>query len=216
MPDLVGVRALAKAVNKGQGTISKHAAAGKIPIAKRDDKGNPLFDVDEVRRVYESNINPLMRRTGDEVAPPDGDHVDAELHDGGEGESERRSGASPRASSGLLRQQTLERQLRNRRLLRQIAEDEGLTVLRRDVELEQTTIARRTRDAVTNGMADKAGAAYAFAGAPRTEAEWRVWLAERAREVFNTFEATLALENDDEFDDESAVDAGKPVAEGSP
>lgn len=213
---LVGVRDLAKALGKSQGTISKHAAAGKIPVAERDEKGNPRFDVDEVRRAYENNVNPLMRRHGAAVEPPTDDDRDEESGDGDGGE--RRSAPSPRASSGLLRQQTLERQLRNRRLLRQIAEDEGLTVLRRDVELEQTTIARRTRDAVTNGMADKAGAAYAFAGTPRTEADWRVWLVERSREVFNTFEATLALENDDEFGDESAIGElpGESFTEGGP
>jgi hypothetical protein len=61
-------------------------------------------------------------------------------------------------------------------------------------------------------MADKASSAYAFAGTPRTEADWRVWLAERVRDVFNAFEATLALEDDDEFTDEPAVDrnAGAP------
>jgi hypothetical protein len=75
-------------------------------------------------------------------------------------------------------------------------------VLKTVVEREQTTMARRTRDAVVNGMAGKATAAYLYAGTPRSEADWRLWLAEQAQTVFNEFAATLALENDDEFDDE--------------
>lgn len=47
----LGVRALAAELKKSAGTISKHAAAGKVPVAARDDKGNPLFDIAAVRAV---------------------------------------------------------------------------------------------------------------------------------------------------------------------
>jgi hypothetical protein len=86
--------------------------------------------------------------------------------------------------------------------LGQLAYQEGLLVLKSVVDREQTTMARRTRDAVVNGMAGKATAAYLFASTPRSEAAWWVWLAGQVQTVFNEFAATLALENDDEFDDE--------------
>lgn len=207
---LIGVSALAAELKIGKGTVSKQAASGKIPVADRDAKGSPLFDIDAVRAARANNLNPLMRR---EVPESEGEGPSGPID--GEASAERRS-LGPRPPSALVEQQKLEKQLKNRRLLRQIAEDEGLTVLKSVVELEQTTMARRTRDAVTNFMADKASQAYAFAGTPRTEADWRVWLAERTREGFNSHEATLALENDDEFGDESAVDDDQLAGEVAP
>jgi hypothetical protein len=195
-------------------------AAGKIPVASRDENGAPLFDVEQVQAVYESGINPLMRRQGGAIegpAPaPDLDEEYEEEAAGAEQEQsgERRSASQPqpRAPGGLLQQQILDRQLRNRRLVRQIGEDEGRLVLRAVVEDEQTTMARRTRDLVASFLSDKASAAYAFAGTPRTEAEWRVWLSERATEAFNHLASTLSLEDDDEFEDEQPADgdAGEP------
>jgi hypothetical protein len=219
---LVGVTELATALGRSKGTISKHAAADKIPVAGRDANGAPLFDVDQVRAAYENGINPLMRRQGEAIegempAPL----LEAEVAEGADRGAEleteapeRRSGSpAPRAPGGLLQQQILDRQLRNRRLVRQIGEDEGRLVLRAVVEDEQTTMARRTRDLVAGFMADKASAAYAFAGTPRTEAEWRVWLSERVTEAFNHLASTLALEDDDEFeDDANPGDAGAPDA----
>ncbi len=217
---LVGVSELATALGRSKGTISKHAAAEKIPVADRTPDGAPLFDVDQVRAAYENGINPLMRRQGEAVAA--GDRPAPDLEDDGQGAEgadrgaeleptgERRSGSpAPRVPSGLLQQQILDRQLRNRRLVRQIGEDEARLVLRAIVEDEQTTMARRTRDLVAGYLADKASAAYAFAGTARTEAEWRVWLGERATEAFNHLASTLALEDDDEFeDDANSGDAG--------
>ncbi len=213
---LLGVSALAAKLGIGKSTISKHAAAGKIPIAKRDDKGRPLFDLARVR-IAREDLSELMRRregAAEEAAAetddtPAGDQTDL---------LERRSDGPPRAPSALQAAALTEKQLKGRKLLGELAQREGLTVLRSIVELDQTTIARRTRDAVTGGMADKASSAYAFAGTPRTEADWRVWLAERVREVFNAFEATLALEDDDEFTDEPAVtgSAGQPSSQGDP
>jgi hypothetical protein len=196
--DLLGVSALAAKLGISKGTVSKQANAGKIPIAERDAKGNPLFSLADVERAREDNLNPLMRRT--EEPAPAADDQPAE--------------SPQRAPSELQLAAINEKQLKGRKLLGDLAAREGLTVLKSIVELEQTTIARRTRDSVTNGMAEKASAAYSFAGTPRTEAEWRVWLTERTREAFNTFEATLALETDDEFDDEHSVVAGDAVAEG--
>ncbi len=216
---LVGVTELAAALGRSKGTISKHAAADKIPVADRTPDGAPLFDVDQVRAAYENGINPLMRRQGEAIAggtaAPDleDDDQDAEGADRGaelETGGERRSGSpAPRAPSGLLQQQILDRQLRNRRLVRQIGEDEARLVLRAIVEDEQTTMARRTRDLVAGYLADKASTAYAFAGTARTEAEWRVWLGERTTEAFNHLASTLALEDGDEFEDDSdSGDAG--------
>jgi hypothetical protein len=194
---LIGVTACAAAVGKSAGTISKHAKAGKIPVADRDGNGAPLFDVDQVRHAYENGINPLMRRHGDAVQP--GDAVPAFDPEEGAAPERRSVPAAPRGLSGLQQQVVTEKQLKNRRLVRQIGEDEGRLVLRAVVDDEQTTLARRTRDSVTGFMGDKASAAYAFAGTPRTEADWRVWLLERTREAFNHFAAALDLEDDDEF-----------------
>lgn len=216
--DLLGVSALAARIGIGKSTISKHAAAGKIPVAKRDEKDRPLFDLAAVLKARE-DLNELMRRSGNASSaaarPADEEPVDGSAHDD---LLERRSAEASRAPSALQAAALTEKQLKGRKLLGELANREGLMVLRSIVELDQTTLARRTRDAVTNGMADKASSAYAFAGTPRTEADWRVWLAERVREVFNTFEATLALEDDDEFTDEPAVDrnAGQPASEGDP
>lgn len=205
--DLLGVSALAAKLGIGKSTISKHAAAGKIPIAKRDEKDRPLFDLAAVLKARE-DLNDLMRRNGGASRAPAGPPDD----EGSDDLLERRSAEASRAPSALQVAALTEKQLKGRKLLGELANREGLMVLRSIVELDQTTLARRTRDAVTNGMADKASSAYAFAGTPRTEADWRVWLAERVREVFNAFEATLALEDDDEFTDEPAVDrnAGEP------
>jgi len=229
MADLVGVSELARQLKKSKGTISKHAEAGKIPVADRDKNGAPLFDVDQVRQAYEPNINPLMRRQGEPVAPPAkqpdldiavdqpvgaDDQVDDDQDDTA---GERRSVGSGGGDKTLLQEQVTERQLRNRRLTRQIGEDEGRLVLRSIVEEEQTTMARQTRDAVTAYLGDKASAAYAFAAQPRTESEWRVWLSERSREAFNHFESTLALQDDDEFDeDEQSVDGDTGPTDAAP
>jgi hypothetical protein len=195
---LVGVSALARAIGKTKSTISKHAAGKKIPVAGYDQKGAPLFDVEAVRSSYGDDLNELMRRT------PEGD-------DGGdndvEAKAERRSTPSaPREPSALQRAAIAEKELKGRKLLGEIAEREGLTVLRSVVDLDQTTIARRTRDTVLAFMSDKASNAYAFAGQPRTEAEWRIWLTEQTREAFNHLAAQLALEDDDEFGDDDARD----------
>jgi hypothetical protein len=212
MVDLVGVSALAIALGKSKGTISKHADKGKIPVADRDKSGAPLFDVEQVRAVYDSNMNVAMRRTGGAVEPPAPPELEDEADDSPDEleQTERRSvssaPAAPREPSGLLRQQVVEKQLKNRRLLRAIGEDEGRLVLRAIVEEEQVTAARKTRDSILAFFADRASAAYAFAGQPRTEAEWRVWLSEQATEAFNRHAATLALEAEDgdEFSDEQS------------
>ncbi len=196
---LVGVQELARSLTpvRSKGTISKHAKSGKIPVASYDKNGAPLFDLEQVQAAYENAINPLMRRQGEPIEPSEAP-LDIE-----EAYPERRS---PRPVSGLQGEVETEKRLKNRRLVRQIGEDEGRLVLRTVVDDEQTTMARRTRDAVTGFLADKASTAYAFAAKPRTEAEWRVWLAERTREAFNHFASTLALEEDDEFDGDNDVD----------
>jgi len=216
MPDLVGVSALADALGKSKGMISKHAKAGKIPVADRDKNKAPLFDVEQVRASYENNMNVAMRRDGAAAierppAPPLEDEDDGELEQAGE----RRSATPTREPSGLLRQQVVEKQLKNRRLVQQLGKDEGLLVLRSIADEDGVTAARKTRDAVVGFMADRASAAYAFAGQPRTEAEWRVWLSEQATEAFNRHAATLALEESDEFGDEQPDEsvAGEPHGE---
>lgn len=202
--DLVGVSALAAALKIGKGTVSKHAAAGKIPIADRDAKGNPLFDIEAVRRARDANLNPLMRRGAD----PDGESDD----DVGDVPGERRSDPAPRPASALVEQQKLEKQLKNRRLLRQVADDEGLLVLKSVVEETTMTLARRTRDGVTGHMTDKASALYAFIGQqPRTESELRVWLQEITAQAFNDAAQAIAAEDGDEFDDADAVEPGEPL-----
>jgi DNA methylase len=116
---LVGVTQLAAALGRSKGTISKHADAGKIPVAERDARGNPLFDVDQVRAVYEQGINPRMRRQG---APVHGTMPAPELEDDDELEQPERRSPGPRPSnagtggSGLQQQLVMERRLRNRRL----------------------------------------------------------------------------------------------------
>lgn len=210
MGDLVGVSALAAALKIGKGTISKQAAAGKIPVAERDAKGNPLFDVEAVRAARDTNLNPLMRR--DVVVPDGGDAA------GEDDSTERRSvDPSPRQPpSGLVAEQKLEKELKNRRLLRQVADDEGLLVLKMVVEEATMTFSRRTRDGVTGLMTDKASALYAFIGQQsRTEAELRVWLQESTSQAFNDTAQAIAAEDGDEFDDADAVDAGEPQAERS-
>jgi hypothetical protein len=209
---LLGVQQLAAALGVAKGTVSKRASAGTIPVAERDKHGHPLFDLESVRRVWEQNVNPLMRRAGAEVAPPssrptlesDDDVADDDFDD-------RRSAAqAPRAPSGLLQQQVVERRLRNRRLLRQLGEDEGLFVLKAIVENDVVTMARQTRDGVAAQMADFAGELYAFAAKPRTEGEWRIWLSEHTGRAFDEVEKALAAEKGDEFGDGSPADSSQP------
>lgn len=206
MSELLGVSALATAIGVGKGTISKHAAAGKIPIASRDSKGNPLFDLDAVREARGSNLNPLMRR---EPA------ASASVSDGEEGQAPQSERRSPREPSALVEQQKLEKQLKNRRLLKQVADDEGLLVLRSIVEADVQTLSRRTRDGVTGQMSEKASALYAFVHErPRTEAEFRVWLSEQTGAAFDETSRAIALEDEDEFDDAGAdsLEHGQPDA----
>ena len=213
---LVGVSALAAVLKIGKGTVSKQAAAGKIPIADRDGKGNPLFDVEAVKAARDSNLNPLMRRD----APAD-DTATLPLpvtpeDEGDDDRAERRS-AGPRPTSALVEQQRLEKQLKNRRLLRQVADDEGLLVLKAVVEETTMTLSRRTRDGVTGYITDNAGTLYAFVGLQsRTEAELRVWLREHTAQAFDETARAIAAEDDDEFDDADAdveQQSGEPVAE---
>lgn len=210
--ELLGVTALARALGMSKGTVSKQAAAGKIPVARRDAQDNPLFDLAAVKLAREKNLNPLMRRETEEGAGSD-DLLDGEPAGGADNEAaagaERRS---PRPPSGLVQQQQLEKQLKNRLLLRKVAEDEGLLCLRSIVNDDQTTFARRTRDGVTGQMADKASALYAFIGErPRTEAELRVWLDEHTGQAFEEVAKLIAQEDEDEFGAEP-VEPGEPDA----
>jgi len=205
---LVGVSDLARELAKlgdlvGKGTLSKQATAGKIPIAGRDARGSPLFDVAAVHQARAGNLNPLMRRQPDnleQASAPAGDPAGGGVDDE---EPERRS-AGPRPPSALVEQQKLEKQLKNRLLLRRVGEDEGLFILRREAEETNTTMARQTRDGVTAQFADYAGKLYAFVGQqPRSEAELRVWLAEHAGAAFDEVEKAIAAEQGDEFEDGS-------------
>jgi hypothetical protein len=207
---LMGVQQLAATLGVAKGTVSKRASAGSIQVAERDKNGFPLFDLEAVRRVWEQNVNPLMRRAGAEVAPPSG-RPRLELEDEGADESfdERRSPA-PRAPSGLLEQQVVERRLRNRRLVRQLAEDEGLLIVKAVAENDAMTMARQTRDGVSAHMADFAGELYAFAAKPRTEGEWRIWLTEHTGRAFDEVDKALAAEKGDEFGDGSPADSSQP------
>jgi hypothetical protein len=202
---LVGVTQLAEALGVSKGQVSKRASAGSIPIADRDGRGHPLFDVDQVRATWSNNVNPLMRRRGDDVAPPAAPQLEHDELEEATPVGERRSPyapePTPREPSGLLRQQVVERQLRNRRLVRQLAEDEGLLVLAREVENTQTTIARQTRDGVTAFLADGAAELYAFVAHQRTEGELRIWLSQRSGKAFDEVERALEAETGDEFDD---------------
>jgi len=211
---LMGVQQLAAALGVAKGTVSKRASAGTIPVAERDKHGHPLFDLEAVRHVWEQNINPLMRRAGAEVAPPSGrptlEPDDEAIDDEPEFDERRSSAPAPREPSGLLRQQVVERQLKNRRLVRLVAEEEGLFVLKAVVENDAMTMARQTRDGVAAHMADFAGELYAFAAKPRTEGEWRIWLSEHTGRAFDEVEKALAAEKGDEFGDGSAADSSQP------
>jgi hypothetical protein len=209
---LLGVQQLAAALGVAKGTVSKRASAGTIPVAERDKNGHPLFDLEAVRRAWGQNVNPLMRRAGAEVAPsssrpslePDDDVADDDF-------DERRSAApAPREPSGLLRQQVVERQLKNRILVRQIAVSERLLVLKAIVENYVMTMARQTRDGVAAHMADFSGELYAFAAKPRTEGEWRIWLTEHTGRAFDEVDKALAAEKGDEFGDGSPADSSQP------
>lgn len=207
----VGVSALAAALGISKGTISKQAAAGKIPVAERDGKGNPLFDIEAVRVARISNLNPLMRRA---ASADEGGREESDDDEAGNSPGERRSGPGPRPPSALVEQQKLEKQLKNRRLLRQVADDEALLVLKSVVDETTMTLSRRTRDGVTGQMTDKASALYAFVGQqPRTESELRVWLQETTAQAFNETAHAIAAEDGDEFDDADAVEPGEPHAE---
>lgn len=211
MPELLGVSALATKIGVAKGTISKQAAQGKIPIARRDAKGNPLFDPEDVEKARSGNLNPLMRRT---ASPDENAAAEPPVDAADDAPPERRS-AGPRPPSALVEQQKLEKQLKNRRLLRQIAEDEGLIVLKSVVDADQLTMARRTRDGVTSQMAEKASALYAFVfERPRTEAEFRVWLGEQTGAAFDETARSIAQEDEDEFGDGEPGD--EPLAPGEP
>lgn len=205
----VGISELARQLGVGKGTLSKQAAAGKIPVADRDAKGNPLFDVEAVRTARDKNLNPLMRRDP-LAAAPEGPADPSASADDEDDATERRSvpepGRGPRPASALVEQQKLEKQLKNRRLLRQVAIDEGLLILKSVSDEEKVTLARRTRDGVIAQISDQASALYAFTRQPRTEAELRVWLGERAGIAFNEVAKAIDAEEGDEFDDAESAD----------
>lgn len=207
--ELLGVSALAAKIGIGKSTISKHAAAGKIPIAKRDAKDRPLFDLGQVL-LARKDLNELMRRReGGAAAADSADDDDYAAEGTGQRDLlERRSGDVPRAPSALQVAALTEKQLKGRKLIGELAARESVTVLKSVVDLDQTTLARRTRDTVMAFLSDKASAAYAFAGQSRTEAEWRIWLTEQSREAFNALAAQLAVEDDDEFDGDRDDDGG--------
>ncbi len=192
--DLLGVTALAEKIGVAKSTVSKQAHSGKIPVADWTDEGAPLFDLAEVEKAREANLNPNMRRDDDEA------------DDG----NERRS-QSGRPMSGLTAVMIEERQVRTRSLQLKQAVDEGLLVIAAEVEREQTTTARATRDAVQQYVADCDGKAYAFAGQPRTQAEWRHFLIGIVRDAYAERERSLAEEADDELDDD--IDAAGGNAE---
>ena len=211
---LVGVQDLAVALGVAKGTVSKRAAAGSIPVADRDKRGHPLFDVEEVRAAWNNNANSLMRRRGADVDPPDG-QPSLESGDIDEPTSddldERRSVPLPREPTGLNQQMVLERQLRNRRLVRQLGEDEGLFVLKSVADNDVMTLARQTRDGVAAQMADFAGELYAFAATPRTEGELRLWLSEHTGRAFDEVDKALAAEKGDEFGGNDSDASEQPV-----
>jgi hypothetical protein len=212
----VGISELARQLKVGKGTLSKQAAAGKLPIADRDGNGHPLFDIEAVRQAREQNLNPLMKRTK-EITPPAAGADDVMVGPGtaGDGLPERRS-VGPRPPSALVEQQKLEKQLKNRRLFRQIGEDEGLFILRREAEETSTTMARQTRDGVTAQLADFASKLYAFVGQQaRSEAELRVWLAEHAGAAFDEVEKAIATEQGDEFDNDGSESPDTGVEPGT-
>ena len=195
--ELVGVTACAAAVGLSKGTISKYADGGKIPVAERTKSGAPLFVVEDVRRALPDNVNENMRR--DPAADVDGDLAD----------DERRS---PDARPSLKSVMIEERQTRTRGLQLRQAQDEGLLVSAEDVAHEMTTTARGTRDAVEQHVADAAGRAYAFAGQPRVEGEWRIFLIGIVREAFAERERALAQEAEESDDDD--LDLGGDSAVG--
>jgi hypothetical protein len=175
---LVGVQELARRLNppRSKGTISKHAAAGKIPVAGHDERASAVRRRASAggRRAGNQPADAPSGCTGVQGAMPA-----PELADDDELEQPERRSPGLRASSsspggsGLQQQLVMERRLRNRRLVRQIGEDEGRLVLRAVVEEEQATIARRTRDSVTAFLANKASAAY--------PASFRRWFSLRMR-----------------------------------
>ena len=197
---VIGVTALAEAIGVAKSTVSKQAQAGKIPVARYTDDGAPLFDLAAVEEARAANLNTNMRRDGGPGLDDDEDPDEAEDSD------ERRSpdapGARHRAASGLTAAMIEERQVRTRGLQLRQAVEEGLLVVAADVERDRTTLARGTRDAVEQHVADGAGKAYAFAAKPRTEGEWRVFLMGLVRDAFAERERALASETDDETDDD--------------
>jgi hypothetical protein len=208
---LLGVQQLAAALGVAKGTVSKRASAGTIPVAERDKHGHPLFDLELVRLAWGQNVNPLMRRAGAEVAPSSS-RPSLEPDDVADDDFDDRRSVMPaaREPSGLLRQQVVERQLKNRRLVRLVAEEEGLLVLKAVAENDAMTLARQTRDGVAANMADFSGELYAFAAKPRTEGEWRIWLTEHTGRAFDEVDKALAAEKGDEFGDGSPADSSQP------
>lgn len=198
--DLMGVTALAEKIGVSKGTVSKQARAGKIPVARYTDEGAPLFDLAAVLAARDDNLNPNMRR--DDAAADDEEDA-----------GERRSpGRSP---SGLTAVMIEERQVRTRSLRLKQAQEEGLLVIASEVERDQTTEARATRDSVTQYVADCDGKAYAFAGKQPTQAQWRHFLIGIVRDAYAERERALAEEADDELDDDSldgeAAGSGQPA-----
>ncbi len=209
---LVGVQQLARELGVAKGTVSKRAAAGTIPVADRDKNGFPLFEVEAVRLAWANNSNPLMRRRGAEV------EASREFHDDADAEVDEdyrreRVPRETREPSGLLEQQVVERKLRNRRLVRQLGEDEGLFVLKAIVDNDVMTLARQTRDGVTAQLADFSSRLYAFVSSARSEGELRIWLTEHAGLAFDELEKAFAADKGDEFGDgeEPTADVAREV-----
>ena len=210
---LVGVTALAEMIGVVKSTISKQAQAGKIPVYRYTDEGAPLFDPVAVEDARAANLNGNMRRDTDGGLEDDDTPDDAEA--AGERRSSEAPGARHRAASGLTAAMIEERQVRTRGLQLRQAVDEGLLVVAADVERDQTTLARGTRDAVEQHVADGAGKAYAFAAKPRTEGEWRIFLMGLVRDAFAERERALASETDDEAEDDDLADDGDSAAGGT-
>jgi len=120
-----------------------------------------------VRAVYEKNINPLMRRTGDQVEAPESglDFIGGE-DEPEDDQAERRSPAAASAPRG--REQPASSSKRSSASFvtagscARSRPTRACLSLKAVAESDQTTFARRTRDGLTSKMADCASALSSF------------------------------------------------------
>jgi len=193
---LLGVTALAKAIGKSKGTVSKQALAGKIPVKRYNRRRRTAVRPRRGQGGRRRELEPEHAPAGDVEEVPDG---------------ERRSPIAPGASTAPRRPGCGHDRGTagpHARPAAQAGGGRGLLVPAATLnETERRSHAvRATRSNNTSPMAP--GKPTPSPPSRGTEGEWRIFLMGLVRDAFAEREQALAAETDDEFEDDDLADGG--------